>query len=297
MSKVFLTGGSGFLGSRVLERLARGGSEVIALDRSGSLKNAQVSTVPGDLLTPDQYRHKLAETDVVVHLAASTGRATRDEHFHVNAHGTEVLVSECVRAGIRKLLFVSSIAAKFPDKTSYYYAQAKLRAEEIVRASGLRFSIVRPTMILGPGSPILSALERLAGLPVIPVFGSGTAKVQPIYVDDVADFIVTMLERDMFDGRTFELGGPAVLTMEELIQAIRRARKGHRGTAMHVPLTLMIPAMRAAETIGFGKVLPFSVGQLSPFRYDTTIETNDLYESRRANLRDVSQMLALSFAA
>src|SRR5262245_17188135 len=84
MSKLFLTGGSGFLGSRVLERLARRESQVIALDRSGSLKNNRVSIVGADLLAPDKYRHRLVETDVVVHLAASTGRATRDEHFRVN---------------------------------------------------------------------------------------------------------------------------------------------------------------------------------------------------------------------
>jgi NADH dehydrogenase len=201
---------------------------------------------------------------------------------------------------VQRILFISSIATKFPDKSRYYYALAKLRAEEAVRNSGLRFTIIRPTMILGPGSPILSALEKLATLPVIPIFGNGRALVQPIYVDDLVEYIIEVLVHDRFRNETLELGGPATLSMEELLQTIRQARKpdnGSKGPSFHIPLGLLLPLLGTAESAGLGSLLPFSVGQLSSFRYDGTIEPNGLYENRRKSLRNVHEMLALSQAS
>jgi nucleoside-diphosphate-sugar epimerase len=296
---VFVTGGGGFVGSRLLPALRRREHSIIALDRSGSIRretpgSADFQVVIGDLLDPAKYRGSLAASDIVLHLAASTGRATQEEHFRVNTIGTELLLEECQRAGVRKFLFVSSIAAAFPDTTHYYYAQAKVRAEEAVRRSTLRFAILRPTMVLGRGSPILSALEKLAVMPIIPVFGSGRTKVQPVYVEDLVEFILTVIDKDMFSNQTFEVGGPDVLTMEELLQSIRQARRGSDGAVVHVPFGLLLPALKAAEAGGLGRLLPLSVGQLSSFRYDGTVAPNPLYESRRKDSVDVRQMLSLS---
>ncbi len=300
-----MTGATGFLGSRVFTALKRRGISVVALDRSGSLQKTlrsgdDVEIVKADLLQPELYGEALSRTDVVLHLAALTGRATEQEHFRVNAQGAETLLERCRQVGVGRILFVSSIATKFPDKRRYYYAQAKLRAEEAVRNSGLSFTIIRPTIILGQGSPILSALEKFATLPIIPVLGSGRALVQPIYVDDLAAYILEILEQGRFRNETLELGGPAPLTIEELLQKIRQARKGDgspKGRSFHIPLGLLLPPLRAAESLGLGSLLPVSVGQLSSFRYDGIAEPNSLHESRRKDLRNVQEMLALSLAA
>lgn len=302
MLKAFVTGGSGFLGSRLIPSLAAAGASVTVLDRSGTLQqNAArlpgVEIVRGDLLQPESYRAALARADVAVHLAAQTGRASESEHFRVNAQGTAMLVDTCRRAGVGRILFVSSIATKFPDDAWYHYAKAKILAEKAVSASGLRFAIVRPTIILGQGSPILGTLAKLAQLPLIPVFGDGKAQVQPIYVDDLVDFILMILQTDAFCGDTYELGGPTSLSIEELLQEIRQARQGARGHAVHLPLALLLPALRTAERLGLGRMLPVSAGQLSSFRYNGTIENNPLFETRRATLHDIRGMLALSFAA
>jgi len=304
MNKVFVTGGTGFLGSRLFAALTRRGNSVVAMDRSGSLRQ-KVSTgdgveiVKADLFQPEIYSDALAGTDVVMHLAALTGRATEQEHFRVNAQGVETLLERCRSVGVKRILFVSSIATKFPNKNRYYYAQAKLRAENAVRQSGLRFTIIRPTIILGRGSPILSALEKLATLPIIPIFGNGRTMVQPIYVDDLVEYILDILEQDRFDNETLELGGPAPLTIEELLQQIRLVRKGgavSSARSLHIPLGPLSAALGAAESLGLGPLLPFSVGQLSSFRYDGTIEPNGLHENRRRGLRDVKEMLSLSLA-
>lgn len=294
-TRLFVTGGRGFVGSGLLARLAERGHRVVALDRSGSLERdlrqmGDVRVVSGDLLESETYRAALATTDIVLHLAASTGRASREEHFRINAVGTEVLLAECHRAGVQKFLFVSSIAAKFPDTRHYHYAQAKIRAESAVRQSGLRFAILRPTMILGGRSPILSAFEKLAMMPVIPIFGNGRTSVQPIHVDDVVEYILTVLDRDMFTNEIFEIGGPRAVTIEALLQAIRQARKGRSGGIVHLPLGIIVPPIAAAEGLGLGRLLPFSVGQLATFRFDGTAATNLLQESGN-DLRDIPQML------
>jgi NADH dehydrogenase len=305
--RVFLTGGTGFVGSRMLEALDRRGISVTALDRTGRLSERvrsrgykNVETIQADLLDPSKYSDALKKCDLVLHFAALTGRGTEEEHFRVTARGTETLVEQSRLAGVSRILFTSTIATKFPDKNWYYYAQAKVHAEDAVRKSGMRFTIIRPTIIIGRGSPVLAALDKLATLPVIPVFGTGRAMVQPIYVDDLVDCVLYVMDQDRFTGETLELGGPVRLSIEELMQSIRQARRGGTGTkgpAIHIPLGLLLPPLRLAESLGIGRFLPVSVGQLSSFRYDGTVENNSLQQNRHDALRDVREMLALSLAS
>ena len=247
-------------------------------------------------MAPDTYEAALATTHAAVHLAALTGKASRTEHFRINEQGTAMFVDACQNAGVGRLLFVSSIATKFPDHSDYHYAQAKARAEAVVRASRLKYTIVRPTMIFGKGSPVLNGLDKLAGLPLIPVFGDGRTQVQPIYVDDLASFIVEILEQDRFGNETLDLGGPSSLSIENLLQEIRTLRKGSPGRALHIPLSLFLPFLRTAEKLGFGHFLPVSAGQLSSFRFDGTIENNPLFEDRKRTLQDVQSMLSHSYS-
>src|SRR5262245_21526701 len=262
MAAIFLTGGTGYLGSRVCEIL-RQRHTIQLLTRTARETPAGVTTVVADVLDASVYRSALAACEVVVHLAAATGMVAARVHHRVNAQGTEVLIAECVRAGVKRVLFTSTIAARFPDTAAYDYAQAKIRAETAIGGSGLRFTIVRPTIILGRGSANLAAFDRLAGLPVIPVFGNGRSRVQPILGDDLAAFIAEIIERDHFDGQTLEFGGPDVLTIEELLQAVRQARTGSRGPVMHLPLGLTLASLRALRAIGLEALLPVSAGQLS----------------------------------
>jgi len=268
---VFVTGGSGFVGRRLLPELIALGRQLFVLDRSGALAglaSASVTVVTGDLMQPETYRAALRSCDVVVHLAAVTGAAAAAEHERVNALGTEVLLDECRKGGVEKIVFVSSIAATFPANTGYHYADAKRRAERAVERSGLRFTIVRPTVIAGPGSPNLKSLEKLALLPFIVMPGNGKARVQPIDVSDVARSIAALVQHSAFANDVVELGGPKVLTMAEHLQQIRVARTGRTGPMVRVPLPLFTIPLRAAESLGLGRWLPLTAGQLSSFRFD-----------------------------
>jgi NADH dehydrogenase len=302
VSKVFVTGGSGFVGIRLLPALLDRGHAVTALDRTGVLRRQvpdarRLRIVTADLLASSSYSHALQGSDVVVHLAAATGRATRQDHVRVNAEGTETLLESSRGAGVPRFLFVSSIAAGFPDRRHYPYAQAKLRGEQAVGRSGLAFAILRPTMIFGPGSAVLAGLEALAALPVLPVFGDGRTLVQPVHVDDVVRAIVQVIEEDRFGGSTFDLGGPDVLTIEALLRRIRESRRSGRTRTIHIPFALVLPPLRLAEAAGLTALLPVTAGQLSTFRFAGTAGANPLQSAITSAAHTLREMLGAPDAA
>src|SRR5215207_8356921 len=115
--RVFVTGGSGFVGTRLLDALARAGWSIVALDRSGRLNppaNADVRIVKGDLRDSRPWKDELRNCELVIHMGAATGRASAEDHFSINAAGTEALVVASRAAGVPRILYVSSIAVSFP---------------------------------------------------------------------------------------------------------------------------------------------------------------------------------------
>lgn len=287
---LFITGATGFTGSRLLAELS--GYKIYCLARR---KPAAVTPhavyIEGDLLDRAGYAKTLAECETVVHLAAASGKCRPEEYFQVNREGTRALVEESRRAGVKNFLFISTIAAKFQDQHRYYYAQSKRQAEEIVAASGLRFLIVRPAMILGKGAAVLQALSRLAAAPVIPIFGNGRAMVQPIAVDDLNGCLAKILEDGAFDNRTVEIGGPERLTMQELLLKIRRAQSGREAGVIHLPAGLIAGAVGMLET-RLLPWLPFTAGQIASFVNDGTAAPDPRVAGWRPRMMTVDQMLA-----
>lgn len=292
---IFVTGASGFVGRRLLPALARLGQPVVALDRGGSLAPPDlppgVAVCRGDLLAPETYAGALRGCDVVVHLAAATGKASAADHLRVNAEGTAALVAACQRAGVGRFLFVSSIAVTFADQTGYHYAAAKTAAEAAVRTAGLRVAIVRPTMVFGEGSPVETALAKLALLPVVVVPGTGRVRVQPVHVDDLVACLTEIIERDRFPGDVLALGGPDVLDIAALLQAIRVARGRGPGRILRLPLGLLRGPALVAERAGLSAVLPVTAGQLASFANDSTAAPVPLEAADSARMIPLAAML------
>jgi len=290
---IFLSGVAGFLGSRVLARLARAKDRrIVCLVRGKRPEGmpSHVEYVTGDLLDPNAYAPALAGCDMVLHMAAATGKNPPAEYFRVNRDGTEALLQQAGQSGVERFVFVSSIAAKFRRQYRYFYAESKQAAEAVVAGSRLRWTIVRPTMILGKGSPVLESLARLAALPLVPIFGDGRVPVQPVFVEDLANCLVDILGETALDNTTLEIGGPDVLTIEEFVLRIRSAAGKPPASVVH------LPARTLARSIGWMEpfllpILPFTAGQLASFSNPGTAASHPWIAERQNRMIGMSEML------
>ncbi len=300
MRKVFLTGASGFIGRRVLAALdsTRFG-EVLCLMRAAAPPGAPLPgharAVPGSLEDPAPWRSAMAGCDAVIHTAALTGRGRAEDFERINVGGTRAVIEAARAGGAGRLVFVSSIAAAYPNRRVYPYAQSKDAAEALVRSSGLRASIVRPTIVFGAGSAAWGPLKGLATLPVIPLFGDGAVRTQPVDVADVARGIADLALADPLPPGPIAFGGPESLSFEELIQRIRRVARPNDGPSpgrvVHIPVKPLLGPLFALESV-VGPRLPVTAGQLMSFVCDSDAPPHPFWSARQGSLRTLDQMLA-----
>ncbi len=296
MQSLFLTGVSGFVGRALLRHLAKSEHEITVLTRSPDLLQRAVPRaegwryVAGDVTQPSTYADTIAGADTVVHLAAVTGKAPAREYARVIYEGTRQLVSASESSGVSRFVFVSTIAAAFPDRRYYPYADAKAQAEDAVRDSHLDWLIVRPTMVFGKGSPVLKGFATLAGAPVGLIPGTGSTVVQPIDRDDLARILSCLISEP--PGREIiEVGGPDQLAILDLMRKIRTVLRGRSGPMVHLPLESMRRVLAVVEP-ALLPVLPLTAGQLASFANDGVARRHLRTDSFKESLKTVDAMLA-----
>ncbi len=238
--KVAVTGGTGFVGTAVVNELLRRGHRVRALvHRPGaavSRFNHPVETFAGDILDPASLDRAFAGCDAVIHLVGiilEAGRRTFDE---IHRQGSENVIAAAQKAGAKKLVHMSAMGSSLSSPSEY--GRTKAMAEEAVRKSRLDWTIFRPSIIFGPGDGFVTLLARLIRLSpvVIPVIGSGETRFMPVGVLDVARVFADALEKPEASGRAFEVGGPDVLTMNQMIREIAVALGKTGKPLLHLPL-------------------------------------------------------------
>jgi NADH dehydrogenase len=231
-------GGTGFLGRRVVQRLAAGGATLRIAARSAS---SEASAVRADVRDPQSVAAALAGADVVVN-AVSAYVEKRDVTFEsVHVHGARTLAEEAAKAGVARLVLVSGIGADAQSRSPYIRARG--RGELAVREAFPRATIVRPSAMFGPGDALFAGLADLVRLlPAVPLIGGGRARLQPVYVEDVADAIACILAKPDTAGQTFELAGPHTYTLRELIGLALRLIDKRR---LLVPLPFALAEIQA----------------------------------------------------
>lgn len=186
---IAVTGGTGFVGQALLEHALDAGAQLRALTRKPQPEQDGIAWVPGDLSQRDALRRLVAGAEAVVHVAGVVN-APRAEGFEAdNVAGTLALIEAAVAAGVPRFVFVSSLSAREPGLSAY--GASKARAERLVRASGLDWTIVRPPAIFGPRDKEMFELFRAAKWGVVPIPREGRASV--IHVDDLARLLFALL--------------------------------------------------------------------------------------------------------
>ena len=240
--KVLVTGATGFVGPKVANAIVDAGHEVRVLERKpGSWSKAGIrcqEAAQGDMTDPQSLRQAVEGRDVVVHLVAI--RQGRPEQFErIMVDGTRSLIAAAKEAGVKRFVLMSALGTTEETKDLVPYYGAKWQMEADTRASGLEHVILRPSFIFGPEGGALGQFKRIAKLaPVTPIPGPGTQRIQPIWLEDVAAYFGGSIEKAEAANRTFELGGPDVVTWNEFWSRLKQAQ-GARRPSVHIPFGLM----------------------------------------------------------
>lgn len=232
IQRVMVTGATGFVGRSVIRAmLAKGVTPVCVVRSPDKLfrQHPQVdpdrfAVVVGDLATVACLKEAASSSHACIHLVGIIlERRLMGQTFErVHVRGTRNVVDAVQAAGIRRYLHMSALGTR-PDAKSDYH-QTKWAAEEYVRGSGLDWTMFRPSFIHGPEGEFMQLMKRLiCGLmpPVVPYFGTGTAKLQPVSVQDVAHCFVEALGRPETIGQVYPLGGPKTYSWIELYNTCR----------------------------------------------------------------------------
>lgn len=248
--RIVITGGSGFVGTHLARALVDAGHQVVVVSRGTKRRprRPNVSFVRADLTDSPVLFDVFGGSDAVINLVAIIRERGQQTFQRVNVEATERVSEAARKAGVPHLIHQSAIGVD-PDPR-YPYLATKWQGEQAARGSGVPFTVLRPSVIFGPGDGFFTLLARLIRLnPVVPIPGDGQALFQPISIDDVCRCHRIALERGATDS-VHEIGGPEHLTYEELVLTIKRQLSLHRFTA-RVPIRMLLPLAYAMD-----KVLP-----------------------------------------
>jgi uncharacterized protein YbjT (DUF2867 family) len=249
---ILVTGGTGFVGPHIVHALRAEERPVRVLarkpDKQGQLRAWGCELVEGDMSDANSLRRAVEGCEAVVHLVALPPFADPKATQRVMEQGTRDLVAAAMEAGVGRFALMSALGTSERTKDLAAYFHAKWDEEQTVKESGLEHTIFRPSFIFGRDGGMLPALIRVVRWsPVTPVIG--TKKLQPLWVDDVAAYFAKSLSTPGAVNKTFELGGPDVVTFSELNVRIRRAL-GKRRVAFQMPTGVL------KAGAGVGQLLP-----------------------------------------
>jgi uncharacterized protein YbjT (DUF2867 family) len=250
---IYITGGTGFLGSHIVKRLIAEGQEVRVLvrnreraDKEGRLAGLSIEWVDGDVTNPASLPEGLKGVDQIIHTAAIAIEKGQSTYEEVNFQGTVNLVDAAKQAGIRRFINISQLGAD-PD-LPYRFLASKGRAQAHVAQSGLDWTAFRPSVIWGPEDEFANVFARLVPItPIIfPIIGGDEARFQPVWAEDVVSSVIAALNDPATIGKEYELGGPEVLTLEEIERRVIEAIDASR-VMLRFPMPLLRFAVKVME--------------------------------------------------
>ena len=226
--RVLVTGASGFVGTRVAERLEADGHEVVRFSRRTG----------GDVTDPASLEAAAQGADAIAHLVAILD-GTPAQFEAVNAQGPANAVAAAKAAGAGRFLHMSALGVTAEHAPLTGYWGSKWKGAQAVTSSGLDWTVFEPSFVFARGGGAFAEFERLVRMPVTPVIGDGRYRHQPVWVGDVAAAFSRALERPETIGKRYELGGPQAFTFDELLEEIARNTGRRPHPKVHAPAGLM----------------------------------------------------------
>jgi uncharacterized protein YbjT (DUF2867 family) len=270
MATVVVFGGTGFLGRRIVRRLAEDGVAVRVAVRNpgqarsilGAPDSARIAVLRADVRDRASVAAAVSGADAAVNAVSAYVEKGGVTFEAVHERGAETIARAAAVAGISRLVLVSGIGAD-PDSPSSYI-RARGRGERLVRQAFPSVTIVRPAAMFGPGDALFSVLADLARRsPILLLIGGGT-RLQPAYVQDVAEAIARILNEPGAAGGTYELAGPIVYTLRDLAEMVLRLVERRR---MLLPVPFGLAELQA-RLFEFLPSPPLTTGQVDLLKVD-----------------------------
>ncbi len=304
IKRVFLTGATGFVGREVLRELVVRGYQPVCLVRSARSAEPLVAqfadrprVVVGTLFDHGAVGAAMADADAVIHLVGIIfeHRFSGQTFERVHRTGTANVARAAQELGVARFIHMSALGSR-PDAVSRYH-RTKYQAEQLVQGAGFDWTIFRPSLIHGPEGEFMQLMARFVRKmipPVIPYFGSGDARLQPVSVKDVAACMVAALSRPETIGQIYSVGGPEVYTWKTFYAACQRLIPGARRwkPIVSIPISLAtLLARTLMKTPLVPQALRFNVDQVAMAQEDSTCDPAPIRKMIGGRLRRFEQEL------
>lgn len=289
---ILVTGATGFIGSRVVHALRAEERAVRCLVRPGAstgpLRAWGCELAEGDMTDPDSLRRAVEGCDVVVHLVGIiTGKPQAFDR--IMTQGTRDLVAAAKAVGVRRFVLMSALGTGPETKDSTSYFRSKFEMEQALAESELERVVFRPALVFSRDGGVLPTFMRLVRYaPAIPVIGPGTERIQPISVENVAAYFAKAVDLPGAANRTFEIGGPDVVTWDELYDRIKTVL-GKRRPKIHLPFGLM--RVNAAVIEAVPGPTPITRDQVKMLEADVVCDNGPALETFGIELTPLDEQL------
>lgn len=245
---VLVTGGTGFIGHAVVRRLLESGYRVRVLVRSASSRLEDVpnlSYVTGDVRDLKSLEAAMAGVAYVIHLAAA--KSDEKDSEEINVGGAHNLIEACRIVGVRRIVNISTQVANLEKKGRY--ASTKEKADRMFHASTLPVVTLRSSLVYSEKPEgVFGTIVKFSIFPMIPIFGNGMSLYRPIHRDDLAAVIVNALTVQAITGNIYDVGGPDLVTLNQLAGSIMEAR-GQRRPLLHLPVWIGVFAAKILSVL------------------------------------------------
>ena len=255
-NKVITIFGVGFIGKSLIFHLLQKGYIVNAVCRNpylrGNLKSmanmGQLEIKYGDITKSDSIEHYFKSSDIIINLVGVLAENSKNKYHASHVTGPSNIGKLAEKYNIKRVIHISSIGADINSKINYQ--RTKGEGEIALKEKFIEASIIRPSIVFGPDDGFFNVQSKLLKLsPIVPLFGGGKNKFQPVYVNDLVEGIIQIFEEDSHKSKIFEFGGPDIMTMKEVYQFILKELKIKR-------LLIPAPIFAASMMAKFIQLLP-----------------------------------------
>ena len=288
---IIISGGTGFVGLNLVKTLLKKGAEVRCIARDPSSGRAKTLTALGAEVVAGDIRDRASLLKAVhgaeraVSLVGILEESKKATFTDIHRDGLHNYIEACKEQGVKDFFHLSSLGTR-PDGKSRYH-QTKWAGEELIRASGLRYTIFRSSVIFGREDKFINLFAKIIRFsPVINLPGNGKNLMQPVSVHDLTAAMAEAVMGERFRGETFEAAGPEKLTFDEIIDTICRVLRKKR-VKLHIPVKMMVPAALALELLPLPPLI--TRDQLIMVREDNVTDENALTDVFKMELTKLEE--------